>query len=289
MPGTIHLLTNPAARGSAGPTGIDAVVREFETRGQEVVEVSGDTPGDTERAAADVVAGGAERLVVLGGDGMVHIAVQAVAETRTILGILPLGTGNDFAGGLGLPTDLSAAVQAALGSPKAIDLMRVGPRWAASVATVGFSAAVNARANSMRWPRGASRYTLATVLELPRLATQVYELTIDGKTHEVPATLITIANTGDFGGGMRISPSADPTDGVLEVTVVGNAGRFELLRWFRNVFDGTHLDHSKVSTLRGSHITITSPDTQVWADGEPIGDTPINIEAVPGALQLAGL
>lgn len=289
MPGTIHLLTNPAARGSAGPAGTDAVIREFETRGYEVAAVSGDTPGDTESAAAHVVAGGAERLVVLGGDGMVHIAIQAVAETKTVLGILPLGTGNDFAGGLGLPTDLSAAVQAALGAPKAIDLMRVGPRWAASVATVGFSAAVNARANSMRWPRGASRYTVATVLELPRLATQVYELTIDGEAHDVPATLITIANTSDFGGGMRISPTADPTDGMLDVTVVGDAGRFELLRWFRKVFDGTHLDHSKVSTLRGAHITITSPHTQVWADGELISDTPVSIEAVPGALQLAGL
>ena len=102
------------------------------------------------------------------------------------------------------------------------------------------------------------------------------------------ASLVTVANTSDFGGGMRISPDASATDGLLDVTVVGEVGRFELLTWFRKVFDGSHLDHPKVTTYRGRAITVTA-EADIWADGEPVAPAPVTIEAVPGALLLAGV
>ena len=166
--------------------------------------------------------------------------------------------------------------------------MRIGDQWGASVATAGFSVDVNRRANRMRFPRGSSRYTIATLLQLPTLGADGYELSIDGEDHDVLATLVTVANTSDFGGGMRISPDASPTDGLLDITVVGNVKRVELLTWFRKVFDGSHLDHPAVSTFRGRTVTV-SADTEIWADGEPVTPAPVTIEAVPGALLLAGV
>jgi diacylglycerol kinase (ATP) len=262
-------------------------LKGLRARGVAVEEVRAETAHEAEQAAIDLA--GVERLVVMGGDGMVHLAIQAVAQTDTVLGILPLGTGNDFARGLGLSTDLDQAVEAALGDPTPIDLMRIGDRWGASVATAGFSVAVNARANNMRWPRGANRYTLATLREAPRLGVARYELNVDGATYDLPAVLVTIANTPDFGGGMRISPKADATDGRLDITVVGAVGRIELLLWFRKVFEGTHLDSPKVTTLQGTEISINAPETEIWADGEPVADSPVTIRAVAGALALAGV
>ena len=288
MTSTVHLVANPAAR--AGQTGeeIAGVSARLGALGADVTEVIGSDAAETSTLIEQAVAGGAERIVVLGGDGLVHLAVQSIAQSPTVLGLIPSGTGNDFAGALGLNAEATVAVEAALGDPSQVDLMRIGNRWGASVATAGFSVAVNERANRMRFPKGASRYTVATLLQLPRMTAAGFQLAIDDDEQNVVASLVTIANTSDFGGGMRISPEASPTDGLLDVTVVGEVGRVELLRWFRKVFDGTHLDHPKVSTFRGRAVTVTA-DADIWADGEPVAPAPVTIEAVPGALLLAGV
>lgn len=288
MTSTVHLVANPAARAGRAADEIAGISARLGSLGADVTELIGADADETAALVEEAVAAGAERIVVLGGDGLVHLAVQSIAQSPTVLGVIPSGTGNDFAGALGLSDEATVAVEAALGAPSQIDLMRIGNRWGASVATAGFSVAVNERANGMRFPRGGSRYTIATLLELPRMAATGYQLDIDDDEQNVVANLITVANTSDFGGGMRISPDASPTDGLLDVTVVGDVGRIELLTWFRKVFDGSHLDHSKVSTFRGRAVTVTA-DAHIWADGEPVAPAPVTIEAVPGALLLAGV
>ena len=288
MTSTVHLVANPAARAGRAGEEIAGVSARLGALGADVTEVIGADADETAALIDDVVAAGAERIVVLGGDGLVHLAVQSIAQSPTVLGLIPSGTGNDFAGALGLGGEATAAVEAALGEPSQVDLMRIGNRWGASVATAGFSVAVNERANRMRFPRGSSRYTSATMLQLPRMTATGYQLAIDDDEQNIVASLVTIANTSDFGGGMRISPDASPTDGLLDITVVGEVGRIELLTWFRKVFDGSHLDHPEVSTFRGRAVTVTA-DAQIWADGEPVAPAPVTIEAVPGALLLAGV
>ena len=286
---TVHLLTNPAARTGAAAAEVDDIRRLFAQHDATVVDLAGDDAQASAALVRRAVDEGAERLVVCGGDGLVHLAIQAAAQTPTVVGICPMGTGNDFARGVGIETDGEQAAAGALGPPTPIDLMRIGDRWGASVATAGFSVAVNKRANSMRFPRGPSRYSLATLLELPRMHPTAYEISVDGEDYELLASVVTVANTSNFGGGMRITPAARPDDGLLDVTIVGAVGRLELLRWFRKVFDGSHLDHPMVTTLRGRAITLAAADTDVWADGEPVAATPVTVEAVPGALLLAGV
>lgn len=288
MTSTVHLVANPMARVGRAADEIAGISARLGALGADVTEVIGADAAETASLVEEAVEGGAARVVVLGGDGLIHLAIQSIAQSPTILGLIPSGTGNDFAGALGLGGDAAASVEAALGDPSQIDLMRIGNHWGASVATAGFSVAVNQRANAMRFPRGASRYTLATLLQLPRLQATGYQLEVDDDEHNVVASLVTVANTSDFGGGMRISPHASPTDGMVDVTVVGDVGRFELLAWFRKVFDGSHLDHPEVSTFRGRAVTITA-DAEIWADGEPVAPAPVTIEAVPRALLLAGV
>ena len=284
---TVHLLISPEAGRGRAAGARDAVLETIRAAGHSPADLTGDTAAASSAAARAAVADGAERLVVVGGDGLVHLALQTVAATDTVLGIVPVGTGNDFARGLGLPDDPVEATRVALGEPRAIDAIRSDAGWVASVATAGFSGDVNGRANRLRFPRGPSRYTVATLLELPTLRIRPVTITVDGTTHEFDAALLAVANTGWFGGGMQISPDADPDDGRLDVTVVGDVGRIELLRFFRLVFDGRHMTHPKVHGLRGREIRIEADDLMLWGDGETLGRTPSRLEAVPGALRLA--
>lgn len=283
----VHVLVSPdAGRGKAAGTSADVLDR-LRASGAHVIDLTGSDAAASARNARDAVAAGAERLVVLGGDGMVHLAVQAVAGTATVLGVVPVGTGNDFVRALpGIPDDPLAAAATALGDPRPIDGIRVGDRWVASVATAGFSADVNDRANRLSRPKGQSRYTVATVLELPALKRRPTRLLVDGEPHEHDAVMIAVANTAWFGGGMHICPDADPDDGLLDVTVVDGVGRIELLRFFNRVFKGTHLDHPKVHTHRGRRIEIDA-DLDIWGDGEPVTTSGGVLEAVPAAIRLA--
>ena len=283
----VHVLVSPEAGRGKTAAVAGEVRHRLRTLGRTVVDLTGADATESITNARAAVATGAERIVVLGGDGMVHLAVQAVAGTDTVLGVVPVGTGNDFARALpGIPDDPLAAARVALGDPKPVDAIRIGDRWVASVATAGFSGDVNARANRLARPKGQSRYTVATVLELPGLRPRRTRLTVDGAVHEHDAVLLAVANTAWFGGGMHICPDADPDDGLLDVTVVDGVGRVELLRFFRRVFTGSHLEHPKVYTHRGTRILIDA-DVAIWGDGEPVARGPAVLEAVPGAIHLA--
>ncbi len=284
---TVHLLVSPdAGRGKAADA-LEDIRATLADEGVAVFDITADSASDSAEAAHRAVADGADRIITVGGDGLVHLALQAVAGTGTVLGVIPVGTGNDFAGALGLPTDPTEATRGALGPVSPTDALQVGDHWVASVATAGFSGDVNDRANRMRYPRGPSRYTIATLLELPRLRNRSVRLTVDGIAHEYDAAMLALANTRDFGGGMQICPAADATDGFVDVTVVADIGRIELLRFFRLVFDGRHLGHPKVHTHRGAEITIECDELVLWGDGEPLGAAPVSCRAVSGAIQLA--
>jgi diacylglycerol kinase (ATP) len=255
-----------------------------------------------ERTAV-LVGHGFERVVVIGGDGLLHHVVQGAAGRRLAVGVVPVGSGNDFAAALGLPTDPIEAARVAMGPTRPIDLLRSARGWAASVATVGFSAAVNERAERMRWPRGAARYSLATMLELPHLEPIELVIHLRGTTgpgrplaggaveeHRVRAALVAVANTSMFGGGMRICPDAQPDDGLLDVTIIDAIGRIDLLRHFGRVFRGTHVRHPSVSVHRARSVTLVAPDLSegaARADGELWGRLPLTIDAVPNALRVA--
>ncbi|MDG2112291.1 MAG: diacylglycerol kinase family protein, partial [Actinomycetota bacterium] len=204
LPHEVIVVGNPAAgRGRSRSAG-DAVVRQLADHG---IEHRIEYPSDRVAAATKLTSLAAEgtRTLVVGGDGMVHLAVNAFAGSSTPLGIIAAGTGNDFAGALALPTNTPEAVDAALGDPAPVDLLRVGGSGphVATVATLGFSAAVNERAEKMRFPRGSSRYTVATLLEVARLEAHSLELTVDGTTTSHRAVLVAVANTATFGGGMQ--------------------------------------------------------------------------------------
>lgn len=234
-----------------------------------------------------------ERLVIVGGDGLIHHAIQAMAETAVPIGVVSSGTGNDFARSLGLPGKLPASVHAAASAAGRVDLLRVTRsdrtvRWAATVLTGGFSGRVNQTADGIRFPKGQQKYTAATLLEIPKLSSFALELTVDdAPVDHSDCTLFAIGNTAHFGGGMAICPDADPNDGRLDVTLVDEVSRFTLLRVLPMVFSGRHVRHPDVRQFSGGSVTLAQ-DQDVWADGERIGQGVMTVEIVSDALRVAG-
>lgn len=246
-----------------------------------------------------------ERIVVAGGDGMIHLAANELAHSGVALGILPQGTGNDIAGALGLSRHLSAQVTTALtASPRAIDTIVItttADRGSAtpapphdgavvrgvSVATLGFSVTVNERAEQLRWPTGQWSYTVASMLELPRARPVRLDLVIDGDATAIDATLVAVANTPRFGGGMVVAPGAEPDDGLLDVVVIGAAPLRELVQLLASARSGKHVNHPQVTVARGRRVEIAAANGEavpVRADGEPLGSAPVVLELDPGSL-----
>ena len=292
----IVVAINPTASFGKGRAVGPSVVQSLRGAGHRVTALSEATMEDLHREAAKAVTLAPDALVVVGGDGMVSLGANLVAETPIPLGIVPSGTGNDVSRGLRIPIrDTDAAIDQLLnalaGEPRVIDaalIRRAGEpdRWYAGVLSAGFDALVNERANLMRWPRGKSRYNVALFRELATLKPTTYRLVLDGVEWNTAGTLVSIANNTSFGGGMLITPDALLDDGLLDVCVVEPLSRIAFLGIFPRVFKGTHVTDPRVSIRRAKHVTIEADGVVAYADGERVGPLPLEIEIVPGALRI---
>jgi len=291
----IVVAINPEAsfgtRRDVGPR----VVAALDAAGYDAVPISQPNGELLRRETIRAVEAGTDGLVVVGGDGMVSVGVNIVAGTAIPLGIVPSGTGNDAAHGLGLPLDdTDAAVAALLAAlkrePRVIDAGRVLQggltTWFVGVVSAGFDSVVNERANRMSHPRGKSRYTLAMLRELLTFKPAEYTVTADGQTTTKRAMLISVANNQSIGGGMRIAPNARLDDGLLDLFIVTPMSKIGFIRVFPKVFSGTHTSIRQVELSQVRTVRLESPNAVAYADGERIGALPIDVEIVPGALHV---
>jgi diacylglycerol kinase (ATP) len=296
---SVAVLANPSAGRGRHAGVLDQVLKRLRAAGHPVRVLDAPDRDAALAAACRAVHDGIAALVAVGGDGTMHLALQAVAGTATPLGVVPAGTGNDFATEVGLPTDPLGAASAiarglASGRGRALDLACMttpgvpDPTWFGAVLGAGFDAIVNERANRMRWPRGPRRYDLAILAELARLRTRTYTVTLDGVTTEEPAILVAVGNTASYGGGLRVCPAADPTDGLLDVVIGRPMSRFTLTRLKPRLYSGTHVEDPRVVQHRARTVTLAADGITTYADGERSLPLPVTVTAVPGALTLVG-
>ncbi|WP_211349141.1 diacylglycerol kinase family protein [Nocardioides litoris] len=288
----IALLVNPAAGKGRAVQSVDVVRPRFAAAGLAVRSLVGADVDEAHDLARGAVRDGVDALVVVGGDGMVNVALQAVATTATPLGLVPAGTGNDVARLLGLRRrdPLAAADRVvhalATGRRRTLDLARAGGRYYATVLAAGFDAVVNERANQMTWPRGQMRYNLATVRELRTFSPLSYVLDLDGREHRTDAMLVAVGNGPSFGGGLRIAEGARADDGLLDVVVIKPISKPELVRTYPRLFRGTHTTHPQFERHRVRRVTVAAAGVVGYADGERFGPLPLTVEAVPAALEV---
>ena len=242
--------------------------------------------------AAALEARPGDALLVMGGDGMAHLGLNAAAGTEATLGLIPAGTGNDFARGVGVPRTVDEAVGVIVaGRTRTVDLAHISNdtfprRYVGAVVSTGYDARVNRSTNHIRLRLGALSYGYIAMRELASFSPLHYDMIIDGVRRRQEAMLVAVSNTGIFGGGMRIAPEADPTDGLLDVTVVGPVSRTTLLRLLPSMYSGAFVKHPCVEQFRARSIELAGEGLFVMGDGEELGEVPVRVECVPGVLKV---
>ena len=292
--GRVTLLTNPMAGHGNAPHAAERAVARFQERGVDVTEIVGRDAQHARDLVEGAINNGTDALVVAGGDGVISLALQALAHSDIPLGIIPAGTGNDHAREYGIPVgDPAAAADVIVaGHTETIDLGLIRASddtttWFGTVAATGFDSLVSDRVNRMRWPHGRMRYNLAIVAELSQLRPLPFRLVLDGDREIVTdLTLAAFGNTRSYGGGMLICPDAGHGDGLLDITMVSSGSRLKLVRLFPTIFTGTHVELDEVTTARARKIWVECPGINAYADGEYACPLPAEISAMPGALTI---
>ena len=296
---SILIIVNPASgrgRGSRTARAVAEILGERHTP-VTVRETAG--PGEAERIAREVSGAGQSRptcVVGCGGDGTLQEIANALAalkdplgEACPAMGLAPAGRCNDFARELGVPRDPVAIADVLVrGEARAIDLGRGNGRYFCTVATMGADAEVSSYVDSMRMPlRGTIAYIYGALCVLSRYRPYRVRITGDFGVIEQPVFLASSANTSSYGGAIKIAPGADPTDGRLDLCIIDRVSRFRAFAILSAVLSGRHAQRSEVRFIRTPRLRIEADEPlEVWADGEKVARTPVDIEVVPGAIRV---
>lgn len=298
----VVLLLNPSSGKGKAARRTPAVVARLAERGLSVVQVAGTDAATADAALRAAIAEAPTAAVVAcGGDGTVHLCLQAVVGTDVPLGIAPFGTGNDSATLLGLPTDPVAAADVVAdavlaGRHRVVDVGHATSadgvaRWFLAVLSSGFDSLVNERANTMTWPSGQARYLRAILAELRVFTPVPYVMVLDEglpteSRAEKKGMLVAVGNGTQYGGGMKVCPGALLDDGLLAVTFLDELPTRTFLRVFPTVFKGTHVERPEVHEHAATTVRLDAPGQVAYADGERIGPLPVEVRVEPGAVRL---
>jgi diacylglycerol kinase (ATP) len=282
----IALVVNPTSGKGLGARVAPIVRGRLEAAGLTVDEYRTTCAEDVGRISADVIASGADAVALIGGDGTIHLGAQVLAKSGMPFGVIPAGTGNDFARGIGVPLNDpgKAADLIVAGNTRTVDLAVAKDEYITTVVAGGFDSLVNKRANAMSWPKGNSRYTVATLAELRTFKPLEYVVTVDDEVIETKAMLVAVGTGPTYGGGLQICAGAEIDDGLLDITIIPPISRLTLLQMFPKLAKGTHVSDPRLRMLRGRTVRLESPGITAYADGEPLGPLPVDITIAPGAL-----
>ena len=288
------VVTNPTAgRGKAARLAPE-VHRLLDEMGVDHTMMMSAGPEEPEKMARDAAGSGADVVVALGGDGLVGMVANGLLGTDSAMAVVPGGNANDFSRALGLDHKRPLDAVRLLADPIfiEIDAVRVTTSNATQhyvgVAAVGFDSEVNETANSMATRlTGTAKYVAAIFRTLRSFVPADFVIEVDGRVHSVRAMMVPVGNGRSYGGGMRVCPGAQLSDGTVQICIVGEMGKFEFLCNFPKVFLGAHTNHPKVSMLRGNSIQMSADrTTHVYGDGERIGELPASFQIVPKALRV---
>jgi YegS/Rv2252/BmrU family lipid kinase len=300
------VIVNPASRSGATGRRLPELKRLLAAHLPDHGVYCTEGPRDAERLAREAAAVGVARVVVAGGDGTVCEAVTGLlhgsARSEVELGLLPLGSGSDFARTLGLGSDLEAAVRRLrTGRKVRVDAGRVTVRTPGgeletrcflNEVSFGLSAEAVRFVDELarKGRRGRSSYLLAGLSALLGHAPSQVRVSVDGQpAHDGPLMLGAVANGRYFGAGMQVAPQADVSDARFDVVLVAGMSKLSALRCFPQLMRGRHASRPDVSTRRGVLVEATATQP-VWVevDGELLGQLPARIELMPLALTVCG-
>jgi YegS/Rv2252/BmrU family lipid kinase len=290
VPAPVCLIVNPSAGGGKAGRVAPEVERTLREHDLEVRRV--DTRDlDHARMLADEGARAGETVVALSGDGMIGVVADTLRHVPgAVIGVLPGGRGNDLARVLGIPEDpLAACAVIAHGIPRAMDVGEVSGQAFVGIASAGFDSDANRIANEAPAWLGGLVYAYGALRALVSFSPARFEIELDppGERRAFTGYSVAAANSRAYGGGMHLAPDALLDDGLLEIVVIERVGRLRFLANLPKVFAGTHVRLPSVQVLRAAEVEISAdrPFT-MYADGDPIGDLPVRVRAVRGAVSV---
>jgi diacylglycerol kinase (ATP) len=231
----------------------------------------------------------ADLVVSAGGDGTHHYVINGLYRSGIPLGLLPIGCGNDFAKGVGVPLDLRAAAAVLLdGRVREIDLARVGSVVYGCIAGVGFDSVVTRYANErVRRMGGSWAYAWAILRCLKSYRPEPLELISDRQDFSGEVAFAVVGNNVSYGGGLQLTPCAKLDDGLLDVCIVPYLPKLELLRWLPRAYRGEHLAHPRILYFQARKVVLkTTSRLELFGDGEFIQELPATIDVAPRALRV---
>ncbi|MBR8742135.1 diacylglycerol kinase family protein [Nocardiopsis sp. MG754419] len=289
----IALLVNPAA-GRRRAAAIAVRLKEaLRSAGARVHVYAGRSAADSRRLARLAVSDHPDVLVAVGGDGLVHQALQGVVGSGVPLAVVPAGSGNDVARAFGVRRsnvrDLAQAILA--GRTRPSDVVRLTlpdgtRRYYMSVLACGFDARVNERVNNFRFGMGRAGYLFGIVAELRTFAPVDFEVEVDGRTIAEPGMLVAVGNTDSYGGGLKMCAGAEPDDGLLDVVLMREAPLSRFVLQFPRLLNGSHLELEEVRRERGATVTIRGEAGVAYADGERMGPPTLTCQVVPKSVEM---
>ena len=282
------VIINPTAGRGRALRLLPQVEKTLKESGEDFTVRVSQSPEDPPRLAREAIAAGAQMIVAGGGDGTSQMVAGALLESQTILGILPLGRGNDFARGLGIPKDpLEACRILTEGQIREVDIGHVGQdKIYLNMAGAGFDGEATSRANRL-WIKGAFAYFLSVFLTLISFRPVTFTLEHDRGTWKGKAMMIGVANSTTYGGGMRLAPDAKVDDGLFDLVIIKEVGKLEFVRVFPRVYQGTHILHPAVEVLRTTCVQMAcSAPFDLYADGDRMAPLPLRLEVIPRALRV---
>jgi diacylglycerol kinase (ATP) len=292
----VVVAVNPHASFGKNSQAGQLAAKELVSHGFRVEVLQEDSYERLSQSIAEALIEPAFALVMVGGDGMIHLGLEHALRADLPLGVIPSGTGNDFARHLGIPLDTVANAVAHFVAATTTPPIRVDvgvatsasgePKAYACVASAGFDAIVNQRANSLKFPKGRHRYTLALLIELAKLRPRHYTVTLDGADLSGEYMLVAVANSQSFGGGMKVVPTASLNDGLLDVLLVKPLSRWEFLLIYPRVFRGTHVTDRRVIIRQATTVLLDAEGIVAYADGEPVGSLPLSVGVSGAALSV---
>ena len=293
---TVIVFVNPAAGGGRARSYLAQVHKLFEPFHVHAQFVMTNSAAELESSAQNAISQGQRVLFAMGGDGSFQALANAAFGAEVLLGVLPVGGGNDFAAALGLPDDPVKAAEAILrGKPRFVDLLRVRTaegrtRLYAGGGGIGLDAeAARYASGAYRRLPGRWRYIASALRALVGFVPIEVRIDFPGSdliSWEAKALLAAVLNSPTYGAGLRLAPGAAIDDGSLQVVLIEDIGTFGVLRLLPRLMGSGELRTSRVKRWRAQRVRLTTNRPCLFhGDGEILGTTPLEIEVVPRAIQ----
>jgi diacylglycerol kinase (ATP) len=285
----LKVIYNPAAGRGRARRNVREIEEYLRARGARVDCEPSTGPEDLVRISAESSRGGYDRVVVCGGDGTVNLAIREFDLAKGTLAIVPTGSGDDFAKVMGIPRNVRSACDVAIGGAiREVDVALANGIRYLGVAGLGFDSEVADFANrNVRFLRGSAVYLYAILRVLPRFTPRPVQIRTESGTRSESIMFAAVGNTRQYGGGIRITPDAAVDDGLLDLCIVHETTRMELLKTLPKAYTGAHVKSAFVEMARGRAFHFSSDTAMaVYADGEPLTRTPVSFGLADGRLRV---